>query len=93
MYNKSTYATRTLLFLWRRTEKNATKWSNEKLTELLVGVEAKDASGEATISEVDSITGDAIAKWVHPSPLRQPKKMPPYFSAPSFLSVYPIMIL
>ena len=93
MYHSSAYDARTLLFLLRRTEKNATKWSNEKLTELLIGVEAKDASGEATISEVDSITGDAIAKWVHTSLLRQPKNLHRYFSAPSFLPVYSIMII
>jgi len=46
---------------WHWTEKNATKWSKEKLTELLVDLSASDATGEATLTAMDTISGDAIA--------------------------------
>eukprot|EP00039_Didymoeca_costata_P025065 m.12225 g.12225 ORF g.12225 m.12225 type:complete len:349 (+) comp4618_c0_seq1:81-1127(+) len=47
---------------WHWTEKNCTGWSNTTLKELLTGLSVKDESaGEATITEVNSIEGDAIA--------------------------------
>jgi len=47
---------------WHWTEKNATAWSKKTLTSLLVGLTPKhEAAGEATLTEVDSITGDCIA--------------------------------
>jgi activator of HSP90 ATPase len=46
---------------WHWTEKNATGWSQKKITELLTNLKVEGDVGHATISEVSSITGDAIA--------------------------------
>lgn len=46
---------------WHWTEKNATKWSKERLSTLLVDLSFDDKSGNAKITEMDSCTGDAIA--------------------------------
>jgi activator of HSP90 ATPase len=46
---------------WHWTEKKATTWSTKKLTELLVDLSASTAAGEASLSAVDSITGDCCA--------------------------------
>jgi activator of HSP90 ATPase len=47
---------------WHWTEKNATAWSKDKLKELLVGVEIKDAStGSVKLTEFERLEGEASA--------------------------------
>ncbi|MRA94220.1 hypothetical protein GH868_30305, partial [Bacillus thuringiensis] len=46
---------------WHWTEKNATPWSNDKLKELLEGLELEDDKHKCQIKEVTKIEGEASA--------------------------------
>jgi len=46
---------------WHWTEKNATRWSEQKIKDLMKDLSMMDASGGASVTEVTSVAGDCIA--------------------------------
>eukprot|EP00057_Strongylocentrotus_purpuratus_P030252 XP_781122.2 PREDICTED: activator of 90 kDa heat shock protein ATPase homolog 1 [Strongylocentrotus purpuratus] len=46
---------------WHWTEKNASKWSTDKLTELFTNIKVEDERGQCELYEVKEITGEASA--------------------------------
>ncbi|CAN8031256.1 hypothetical protein HPB47_020622 [Ixodes persulcatus] len=46
---------------WHWTEKNASQWSKDKLTELLTNLEVKDGRGSCKVVEMSKCDGEAVA--------------------------------
>ncbi|CAN7944409.1 unnamed protein product [Ixodes hexagonus] len=46
---------------WHWTEKNASQWSKDKLTELLTNLEIKDGRGSCKVVEMSKCDGEAVA--------------------------------